>query len=88
MKNHCFCTKKIKSAFSLEQSGTKRNGTLISMLRYTCVTKVGSFGCRDQCTWALVSRHTNGCPGEFQIQQHAQVSTKGPLEPNQAGGGH
>ena len=49
-----FAVKKMKSAFPLEQSGTKVNGTLISMFRYTCVPKIGSFGCRYQCTWSYV----------------------------------
>ena len=47
----------MKSAFSFEQSGTKRNGTLIAMLRYTYVPKIGLFGYRDQYTWSLVSEN-------------------------------
>ena len=44
----------MKSAFYLEQSGTKLNGKLFYMLRYTCVPKIGSFGCMDQCIWSVV----------------------------------
>src|SRR3954452_13137999 len=45
---------KKKGAFSLELSGTKGNATLVNILRYTSMPKIGSFRCTDQRMWSVV----------------------------------